>query len=171
MGAVKAIIVDETLNFAHPLLREARDYWKASCGGRGMPRRADFDPLSIHSMLPHAWLADVMRKEGAELDFYIRVAGYHIENVFGSLSRKLISETLPPDSAERWRYTLGATVKACKPLRFISRIVFQQKDYLIAESFIVPLSDDDNTVLQLLGIFVTWSERSPPPGLTKHEPV
>lgn len=64
-------------------------------GSRPMPRRVDFDPTPLRSLLPRLQLISVI--DGGQ-DFLIRVAGGDYRKLYGfEATRSLVSQWQPPD--------------------------------------------------------------------------
>jgi hypothetical protein len=158
------ITVDRSLCLEHHINKNVLEYWRSRCGRFRMPRRQDIDPIDLLGSLNHVWLSDVLTASGVQADYHIRVAGEGVEAVFGTLTGRMLSKALPAESLRRWQNILGAVVAERVPLRFSGGITFQQKYHLIAESVIMPLSENDDKVSMLLGSFVAWSRGSSVPG-------
>ena len=156
------VIVDRELRFAHRAMRDALAYWQSRCGKRAMPSRADLDPLDMRSFLPYVGLVEC-EPSGGGLDFRVRLAGTAVEDIFSPISGRRPGEFLPPEIAARWRYALETTVKAAVPLRFVTRLALESKDFLTTEILIAPLSEDGRKVSMLFAVLVVWSNEAVPP--------
>jgi hypothetical protein len=82
----------------HPKVRWICEYWQAKQAGREMPRRADFDPLEMRSVLGNLCLvevtADVPRR------YLFRVDGSNLASITGfDLTGKFADQL--PDAAYR----------------------------------------------------------------------
>lgn len=154
--------IDETASFRHPATREAAAHWAALLNGRAMPSRADLDPRALTKILPYMALIELRQKADGSPDYFIRLAGTASEQVFGSVTGKLISEFLPPEVEARWQLALGTAVRTLRPIRTIGRIAFQRKTWLEAETFVAPLGNDGHTVSMLLIVLATWEAGNGP---------
>jgi hypothetical protein len=155
--------IDTSLSFRHPITVEALAYWKSILAGRAMPSRADFDLRAMRDLLPHLGLMEPRRKADGTSDYYIRLIGTRLEQIYGTVTGKTISEFLSPDIQERWRTALDTAVAGRAPIRTIGRMAFQKKLWLEVECLIAPLSHDGETVSMLL-VVVATREAGQPPG-------
>jgi hypothetical protein len=152
-SALPPIIHDPTLSFAHPALVKAFAYWNSRRRDRAMPRRADITPQGMRSFLPHVALVEVKTRPGNGPDYFVRLAGAAIEEVFGKRTGRPLTEDVPPELAVRWRAQFDAVVNSQKPLRATGRIAFENKTWLEAEILCAPLSEDGTQVGMVLLAF------------------
>ena len=153
------IAIDESLAFLHPATVQALAYWKSKLDGRLMPSRADIEPRQMRSFMPHIALIDLRNAPDGSQDYFIRLAGTAIEQVFGRLTMRSISEFLPPEIEARWRGMLDAARDAVAPIRAVGRVAYQRKNWLECEVLIAPLSADGETVSMLFVAVATWEAR------------
>src|ERR1700684_2922227 len=85
------IAVDDSLAFVQPETIAALAYWKSKLGSRLMPSRADLDPREMRSFMPHIALVELRQTADGAQDYYMRLTGTSIEQVFGQLTGQLIS--------------------------------------------------------------------------------
>ncbi len=153
------IAVDDSLSFVQPATIAALAYWKSKLGGRSMPARADLDPREMRSFMPHIALVELRQTADGSQDYYIRLSGTNIEQVFGRLTGQLISEFLPPEIEARWRRMFDAARDAGAPVRITGRVAFQRKTWLQCELMIAPLGTDGKTISMFFVAVATWEAR------------
>jgi len=131
------------------------DYWRSKRTGRGLPSRADIDPIEIPWALPWIFLMDYEEPE----TFRYRLAGQELADVFGrnlkgcSLQDVLSAEALP-SVTERWMPLVDSRAVIC-----MKGMVYEAKGRLpIGERIMLPLADEpDGPVTGLLGMTIyTW---------------
>lgn len=150
------IALDELLSFVQPETIAALAYWRSKLGGRPMPSRADLDPRQMRSFMPHIALVELRKAADGSQDYYIRLAGTALEQVFGHLTARLISEFLPPEIEVRWRSMFDAARDAAAPIRAFGRVAFQRKHWLQCEIMIAPLGNDGKTISMFYAAVATW---------------
>jgi hypothetical protein len=153
------ITVDESLSFVQPATIAALAYWKSKLGGRPMPSRADLDPREMRSFMPHIALVELRQTADGAQDYYMRLTGTSIEQVFGQLTGQLISEFLPPEIEARWRMMFDAARDAAAPVRITGRIAFQRKTWLQCELMIAPLGTEGKTISMFFVAVATWEAK------------
>lgn len=71
------------------------DLWRAKCGDRRVPARADFDPEELLALLPHLLLIDVCYDPP---DFRYRLAGTRTRDIHGvELTGRSVLDIVPSD--------------------------------------------------------------------------
>ena len=150
------ILVDDTLAFERAMTRSAYAYWNAARGKNSMPRRSDLTPRGMKSFIRNVVMAEP-RQVGAEWDYFVRLAGTEVEKVIGPVSGKLIGSVAPEELAPRWRFILDQARVPQKPVRCVSRVLAQNKTWLMGEIFAGPLSDDGQSVSMVFGCLEFWA--------------
>ena len=153
------IALDESLSFVQPATIAALAYWNSKLGGRPMPSRADLDPREMRRFMPHVALVELRRTPQGDQDYFIRLVGTNIEQVFGQLTGQLISEFLPPEIEVRWRRMFDAARDAASPVRITGRVAFQRKTWLQCELMIAPLGTDGKTISMFFVAVATWDAK------------
>jgi hypothetical protein len=149
--------IDRTLNHLTraPVIR-GRDYWLALRGDRAMPTRADISPREMREFLPHVGLIESLPLPGGGEDYFVRIIGGKVEEIFGSLTGQFVQNTLPPEIAARWRVILDEVRRSKVPLVATSRVAFNNWRHLKQEVFIAPLGEGDGEVRMLFGALDIW---------------
>jgi hypothetical protein len=148
--------IDRTLHqlTRTPVIR-GRDYWLALRGSRAMPTRAEIAPRDMREFLPHVGLLESMPLPGASEDYFVRIAGGKMEEIFGPMTGQFIRNVLPPEIAGRWRVILDEVRRSRMPLVATSRVAYNNLRHLKQELFIAPLGEDDE-VRMLFGALDIW---------------
>ena len=80
----------------HPKVKWMFEYWQAKQAGREMPRRSDFDPLEMRSVLGNLCLVEVTADEPRR--YLFRVDGSNLANITGfDLTGKFADQLPDPD--------------------------------------------------------------------------
>jgi len=135
------IVFDPTLVFVHPRLIEAYAYWKDRCGSRPLPRRADLNPVAMRNFITHVGLFDVHRGSDGSVDYFVRLAGARIDDVFGRRGGRPLTDGLPPHIASRWRKSVDRVLESRGPIRLRSRIAYENKIWMDGEGLCAPLGE------------------------------
>ena len=148
--------IDRTLSLTRAPLIKGRDYWLALRGERLMPARAEILPRDMREFLPYVALVELVPTPAGGEDYFVRIAGGKIEEIFGSLTSQFIQNTLPPEIAARWRVILDEVRKSKMPLVATSRVAYNNMRHLKQEVFIAPLGEGDGDVQMLFGVLDIW---------------
>lgn len=131
------------------------DYWRSKRPGRGLPSRADIDPIDIPWALPWTFLMDFEQPDV----FRYRLAGQELADVFGrNLKGCTLEDVLPPGAlpgvTERWMPLVDRRAVIC-----MRGLVYKAKERLpVGERIMLPLSDTpEGPVTGLFGMTVySW---------------
>lgn len=154
------IYVERELLFHEPVNRQALAYWQAKAAQRGMPARSDLDPIEMRAFVTNVALVDVLAAETPQT-FRIRLAGTAVEEVFGHLTGKKLTE-LPEYFAARWQGLFQAATDARTPVRVTTRVTLERKEHLTAEALLAPLSEDRSSISMLFVSVGFWTDIRPP---------
>lgn len=132
---------DPTLAFIHPKLIEAFAYWNACCGSRSMPRRADLNPVAMRGFITHIGLFEVRREGDGSVDYFVRLTGAQIEDVFGRRAGRMLTDGVPSVLVQRWQKPNDMVLETGRPLRARGRIAWQDKTWIDGEALYAPLGD------------------------------
>jgi len=148
--------IDRTLtHLTRASTMKGRDYWLALRGDRDMPARAEISPRAMRDFLPFVGLIEWTAKPKGGEDYFVRLIGGKIEEIFGSMTGQFIDRTLPPDIAIRWRLVLDEVRKNGTPLAVSSRVAFNNLRHMKQELFVAPLGED-GPVKTLFGVLDIW---------------
>lgn len=134
------ITVDESLSFTHPLISAAFAYWQICCHGRKMPERADLRPSDMRNYIAHVAFVDVPASSGQ--DYFVRVAGSKIEEVFGKRSARHLLDGVPKELHSHWLRPFEMVRTASRPLRGNGSVTYRSQHWLNAEILYAPLGKD-----------------------------
>jgi hypothetical protein len=149
--------IDRTLShLTRASVIKGRDYWLALRGDRTMPARAEISPREMREFLPYVGLLELTSTPGGGEDYFVRIVGGKVEEIFGSLTGQFIQNTLPPEIAARWRVILDEVRRSKAPLAATSRVAFNNWRHLKQEVFIAPLGEGDGEVRMLFGALDIW---------------
>ncbi len=98
----------------------------------------------------HCELAKQNANIGSEL------AGTRVEQIFGPIGGKSISEVLTEEIEARWRSYFDAVCDAVRPLRISGRVAFENKIWLESEALIAPLGQAGEPVTMLFAALAAW---------------
>lgn len=141
-------LCDASLAFGDPRFELLIAIWeKAAAAGR-LPRRADFNPRALKSLIRHVAIYERVADE--QVRHRVRLMGTAYTEVMGDLSGKFIDEAVPKEFLPRWSAALEAALEAGAPLRFVSRSDTGGRTYLVAEYFEAPLLADDGSPTMIL---------------------
>lgn len=131
-----------------PRLRALYDYWNERRAGRAMPTRTAIDPIDIPRLLPNLLLLDVEPGAGR---LKIRVAGTTVVEMYGSdYTGRYLDEIDFGDRRAAVLHDYSTCLQTRQP--YVSEHSFwtvRAVSYRI-ERVILPLSDDGETVSQLI---------------------
>jgi len=123
-------------------------YWCDKRGSRGMPARADIDPLELRDLMGSLFLIDVARKP---LRFRYRLAGGRIVELVGNeLTGRSVDEFKYMNARLPLREQCGDVVENLRPA-FMVMLVGRMGKRMICRQLVLPLSSDGNSVDMLFG--------------------
>lgn len=130
-------------------LQQIHAYWQSRCGARQMPSRSDIDPVDVPSLLPFIFLVDVLNDPR---DFRFRLAGTHFRDVTGiEFTGRLIGEVFPPAFGAEVFYHWSNCVDRAAPAVGSGRLWLPERDHVLWEGILLPLSSDGRSVNMMLG--------------------
>lgn len=149
-----------------PALTDARlaalyAYWEGKCGGRGMPKRSDIDPVEMRQWLGNILLIDV----SAEGKFVYRLYGTRFVDNFGRDMTGRSVDELPVEQQERVRGDYEAVCGSRQPKARLYTASFEvpqrgtmqrgamqrsEAQVVTWERLVLPLSDGNERVEMLL---------------------
>jgi hypothetical protein len=150
---------DPDLDFENPELAWFISVWDDVRGDRTMPVRADLTARVLKQNLAKLMLFE--RIQGEERHFYrVRLMATGLTQIWGDITGKLIDEALPERLLPRWYGFLDLIILHRGPLRFVSRVDYQGKDFLVAEIGGAPIADETGNPTMVMAAIDTSGERS-----------
>ena len=136
-----------------PLLREIYAYWRLKRGARRMPSRRQIDPTELPRLLPHLVISEPV--EGGER-FRYRLAGTAVARAIGLDPTGRCVEDVASGGYRDYINGLHRTV--CRervPVFAASAYVSAARGrHYFARRLLLPLSDDDQAVNQILSLVI-----------------
>jgi hypothetical protein len=157
-AALPPIEVDWSLGFLNSATSTALAYWQTRRGDRELPTRDDIRPSAMRTFLPNIALLEPLGPSAMPDDYLVRLAGSFIEQTFGRIGGRKLSEFLSPVFQQRWRRSFDMARFSRRPLRTSGRIAFQNKTWLMGETLVAPLGEEGEPVGMLLVAFAAWPE-------------
>jgi hypothetical protein len=140
------LIVDLDVNLEHPKLVDLLAYWQAKRGGRGMPTRADIDPLELPGLLGNLFLLDVV---GLPARYRYRLIGTKIVDAVGRDSTGRFVDEIYPGGGDALVRLYHYVAAQRRPVRNHGTVQWVGRDFSRYETLVLPLGDD--RVSMLLG--------------------
>lgn len=142
-------LCDPDLGFARRDFSDVRALWNAQAGGRAMPARSDMSARVLKTYLPHIGLKE--RVETNPSRYRWRLVGTQVAQVLGERTGKALDDNAPPRVVARWVASCDLVLAAATPLRFVGRVLTQDKDFLASELLFMPLAGDDGEPRFVMG--------------------
>lgn len=141
---------DATLQFDRAELNHLRDIWREKASKRGFTTRTDLDARSLKPFMRNLTILDVVPQDDGTRRYRYRFFGSSIVEVFGEQTGHFIEEFIPPEKMARWTAGHDLVVLSGRPLRF--RIAYNSPaiNYLSSESLVMPIGNDDGTIVMLM---------------------
>ena len=118
-------------------------YFEAQTGGARFPRRTDLNPVDIKSILPEVALLDpVYDANGFVVDVKISLLGSKLDNFYGSMTGKLLSQFPVQAICMRIMEACKHCIESKKPIVVSADTLSDRKNYLAVTVLYVPMSDD-----------------------------
>ncbi len=133
---------DASLSFEHPQLRKLRALWWEVAGVGRLPSRAQFTARLLKPFLADLTIVGIVGPPDTPRRYIHRFVGSHIVSVMGELTGLAFEDFLPPTLVPRTLAFMDAVADSRRPLRIFTQFSFEKADYLSAEIFAAPLSDD-----------------------------
>lgn len=138
---------DPARELVHPVLQRLYAYWLGKCAGRFAPSRVEIDPVDFPYAVGWAALIDVV-DDGAS--FSVRVWGGKMKAFSrGEYTGQSNLQFLDADIGTKVLAGFRWVVANRKPAATLRDIETSMRHYRF-ESLVLPLSDDGETVTQLL---------------------
>lgn len=135
----------------HPGIARAAQYCLDLSDGRPYPRRADFRPTRVRSILGYIFLIDILPEAN---DYHFSLFGTHISVLYGmDLTGKRVSQVDDDNVRVFLRNTYDAVV-ASKSVQYLrGRYTWPNKSVDI-ERLLVPMSDEAGNLSSIFGVTI-----------------
>jgi hypothetical protein len=124
--------------------------WKDKAGARAMPAKSEISPRDLKNFLGDIVLCQ--RVASNPSNYVWRLIGTKVAAVVGHVTGKTFEESAPSGFAARWIECCDLILDGGQPLRFLGRVHIKDREYLDAENFFVPLSNDDGEPVFVMGL-------------------
>jgi len=127
---------------------EFHEYWQRKGAGKGLPARADIDPVDIPHLLANVFLIDVVG--GSPQRFHFRLVGTRITELEGEMTNKYLDEFVPGAAGT----AMGRHYEDTAAGRIYVRretLHWREREHVTYEVLLLPLSSDGQTVDKLFG--------------------
>jgi len=143
----------ELRDFLHRLengaFLEFYEYWLGKGAGKGLPARADIDPVDIPQLLANVFLIDVV--PGGPQRFRFRLVGTRITELEGEMTNKYLDEFVPGAAGTAMGRHYEDTVRGRIYVRH-ETLHWREREHVNYEVLLLPLSSDGQTVDKLFGL-------------------
>jgi hypothetical protein len=154
-------VCDPSLTFEAPSLRKILRIWQDTAKGGALPQRSQF---TARLLKPHLGDIAIIERKGDTAEQYrFRLFGTRLAEALGELQGKTFAQVMTPNVVEHWRTRFNLTVAEGHPLRFVSRVDLQKKNFLRSESLWMPLADDNGATITLMSAVLTFNGRDTVP--------
>lgn len=144
VGQRSPYLLDKHLALQTPALREMLAVWEQKRGTRALPHRSDFSIRDLVKVLAQTGIVELHQgSQGPR--FFVRLNGSALDHFFAPLTGQYIDEAVSLYFTERWNAIFMAPINARAPLRGVGRTEFRDQQYLVAETLLLPLSQDGET--------------------------
>lgn len=135
-----------------PLLREAYAYWRKKRDPRRMPARRQIDPAEMPRLLPNLLISEVV---DAERRFRYRLVGTAIARVLGrDVTGCCVEEVMSGAYRDYITELHRAVCRERTPVFARSALESAGGRHRVARRLLLPLSEDDSAVNQILSLVV-----------------
>ena len=141
---------DWSLAFEQATPREALAYWNDCRGSRPMPLATDISARGMKRFLANVGLIEVRAGDEGAVDYFVKLTGERIRELYGPIAHRTLSEFLTPDMEQRWRAPLDLVRTEHRPLRVHGRMSYAGHTWLYQETLVAPLGRDDRVGTLLL---------------------
>ena len=116
-----------------------------------MPRRSELTPRDLKGFLPNIVVFERISQNPPRYRW--RLVGTAVTKVAGhDNTGKTFDETIPAEHLARWTECGDLILDGGQPLRFLGRVHLQDRSYLHAENLFVPLANDNDEPVFIMGL-------------------
>jgi hypothetical protein len=149
---------DLSLDFRYPEMSAVFEVWKTQARGRAMPARADLSARALKSYLPRVAIEERVQTDPSRYRW--RLIGTQIVQILGERTGKYFEEDAPAKQAARWTASCDLVLGICRPVRFLGRVIVNNKNYLFSDLLFMPLADGAGVPRFVMG-FGCYSAEKP----------
>ncbi len=143
-------VCDPSLAFSDPIYERLLGLWRSRSEGRPMPRRSQMTPRELKDVLRNLLVLERVERQPSR--YRARLIGTSLTSMVGDRTGKMVEEVLPPEQVTRWAICHDLVLDGGVPLRFVGRVHLQGKEFLNAENLYVPLANDNDEPVFVMGL-------------------
>jgi hypothetical protein len=128
---------------------EFYEYWLGKGAAKGVPARADIDPVDIPRLLANVFLIDVV--PGNPRRFRFRLVGTRIAELEGEMTNRFLDEFVPGAAGTTMARHYEDSVQGRIYVRH-ETLHWRKREHVTYDVLLLPLSSDGQTVDMLLGL-------------------
>jgi hypothetical protein len=129
--------------------QEFYEYWLSKGADKGLPARADIDPLDIPQLLANVFLIDVV--PGNPRRFRFRLVGTRITELEGEMTNRFLDEFVPGAAGTAMARHYEDTVAGQIYVRH-ETLHWRRREYVNYDVLLLPLSSDGHSIDKLFGL-------------------
>ncbi len=150
------VVVDPLQAYRHQDLRDFVDLWQSKAIGGVIPRRSALSARELKPLLSRIILCE--RVDGPR--YRVRLMGTSLAPIWSDMTGKYFDQALPPQLQARWSAVIDGVLAAGGPVRLMSRVDYEDKNFLVAELAAVPLADETGRPTMVMGAIHASADRS-----------
>ena len=143
-------VCDPSLSFIDPIHETLLNLWRSKAGDRPMPRRSELSARDLKDVLRHLLVFERVEQQPSR--YRVRLIGTSLTGLTGDRTGKMVEEIVPPEHLPRWIGSGDLVLDGGQPLRFVGRVHLEGKEYLNAENLYVPLANDSDEPVFIMGL-------------------
>lgn len=143
------ILKGEAVLGRHQMVDFFFDMWRTKGGYSHAISRSDIRPQEMKQYLEHVVIMDVERAD-AGWSLIVRLIGGHVVYAYGEITGKDIREMENTQAVERIYYTSNIVIEEKQPVLTITPGYSQDKLFMEATAFYMPLFDETGDVAKIL---------------------
>src|ERR1700691_1103037 len=132
-------LCDPGLSYEHRDFAAVLALWKTQARDGALPLRTDMSARLLKTYLPHIALKERVQENPSRYRW--RLTGTRVAQIIGERTGTFTDEGAPPKLSARWNASCDLILAARTPLRFIGRVLANNKDYLSSDLLFMPLAD------------------------------
>ena len=131
---------------------EFYEYWRRKAAGKGVPSRADIDPVEIAQLLRNVFLVDIV--PGPPRRFRFRLVGTRIAEMEGEMTNRFLDEIVPSPSSTAMARQYEEAAEGRISVRHETLRWHTRDRHIDYDVLLLPLSRDGKTIDMLFGLCV-----------------
>ena len=144
------LVADPGLVFSDPIYDRLLGLWHSRADGRPMPRRSQMTPRELKDVLRYLLVLERVERQPSR--YRARLIGTSLTSMAGDRTGKMVEEVLPPEQVTRWALCHDLVLDGRQPMRFVGRVHLQGKEFLDAENLFVPLANENDEPVFVMGL-------------------